>query len=438
MVGLRTDSNRENTTGQPQDQRYYGKFIGFVRDTSDPEERGRVRFYCPEVMGDRDHAESWTPWALPCFEMGGGYNTGKMAVPPMPADSLQGSSSSSALRQWACWIEFRHGDPRFPIYVGGFYVKDTDLPGFTPKLASEKTTIGEPSLEPPVGQATVRVRPLVVEDGAATLGTASTGSEPPPAADPLYPHNRLYRSPSGHLQEMDDTPGEERIRMFHRGGTSWEMTPDGSLVTRVVGKTFAYISEDDIRNVCGPTLHIHEGEYQFQARRGVETVIEGERRTYVDKVEQYWNKAGYTRTIAGLWAVSAQNIEVESTEGIQLTAAGGMALGAGERIDIVSLRTAITAAVMASIGCPTGVVLHGTLPAESALEPIMGGTSFLAAATAAVATLAAPLGLYIGANPPIAAPIPNEAAMFVAIQASLAGLVAAISASFSIHRLTKV
>ena len=43
----------------------------------------------------------------------------------------------------------------------------------------------------------------------------------------------MYESESGHIREMDDTPGAERIHERHATGTGYEIHPDGDKVTRV-------------------------------------------------------------------------------------------------------------------------------------------------------------------------------------------------------------
>jgi len=84
-----------------------GKHAGFVRDANDPDNRGRLRLYVPEVMGETDDTDHWTDWALPCFPWFAHLGTGGVLV-PQPDDG------------WGVWVEFRQGDPRFPIWCGVF------------------------------------------------------------------------------------------------------------------------------------------------------------------------------------------------------------------------------------------------------------------------------------------------------------------------------
>jgi len=54
----------------------------------------------------------------------------------------------------------------------------------------------------------------------------------------VYPYNHAYTTESGHVMEYDDTPGGERIHQFHKKGTFYEIQPDGSKVTKVVGDNY--------------------------------------------------------------------------------------------------------------------------------------------------------------------------------------------------------
>jgi Type VI secretion system/phage-baseplate injector OB domain len=97
--------------------RYWGKYRGMVIDNADPELRGRIMAVVTSVQG-------LTPltWAMPCVPFAG-LQAGIYAVPPV------GSK---------VWIEFEHGDPNLPIWVGGFWGSMVEVPlaanVFDPKI----------------------------------------------------------------------------------------------------------------------------------------------------------------------------------------------------------------------------------------------------------------------------------------------------------------
>ncbi len=66
-----------------------------------------------------------------------------------------------------------------------------------------------------------------------------------------YPNNHVYESESGHIKEYDDTKDAERIHERHTSGTSYEIGPKGSKVTRVKKDNYTIISEDDYAHIQG-------------------------------------------------------------------------------------------------------------------------------------------------------------------------------------------
>ena len=67
----------------------------------------------------------------------------------------------------------------------------------------------------------------------------------PSKAKPVYPYNKVIQSESGHVIEIDDTLGVERLAIEHRSGTFHEIHPDGSQVTRIVNDNYTAILKDD-------------------------------------------------------------------------------------------------------------------------------------------------------------------------------------------------
>ncbi len=63
-----------------------------------------------------------------------------------------------------------------------------------------------------------------------------------------YPLNHTYTTESGHVMEYDDTPGGERIHQYHKRGTFYEIQPDGSRVTKIVGDDYEIFLRG--KNVC--------------------------------------------------------------------------------------------------------------------------------------------------------------------------------------------
>jgi hypothetical protein len=67
-----------------------------------------------------------------------------------------------------------------------------------------------------------------------------------------YPFNNTMTTRSGHILEFDDTPGSERVQIFHKSGSYIEILPDGTIVTKSV--------KDHIQLAFGNISIFNQGE----------------------------------------------------------------------------------------------------------------------------------------------------------------------------------
>ncbi len=82
------------------------------------------------------------------------------------------------------------------------------------------------------------------------------GPEPPSTYAALYPQNKVKRTISGHVIEIDDTKDAERIHIYHKSGTYVEISADGRTVTKVTGNNFVIHAQNDEVHVQG-NVHVH-------------------------------------------------------------------------------------------------------------------------------------------------------------------------------------
>lgn len=95
---------------QSPNQTYIGKYAATVINNQDPMLRGRLTLMIPDVLGavPSTWAEACTPLAGPTGPPMGAY-----LVPPVGA---------------GVWVEFQHGDPNLPIWVGCRWGAAADVP----------------------------------------------------------------------------------------------------------------------------------------------------------------------------------------------------------------------------------------------------------------------------------------------------------------------
>ncbi len=89
--------------------------------------------------------------------------------------------------------------------------------------------------------------------------------EPKPSYNAQYPFNHVKETESGHIQEFDDTPGHERIHEYHRSGTFYEVHPDGTRVSKIVGDGYEIV----------------HGKKEVRVRGNVNVFVDGDASLYV-------------------------------------------------------------------------------------------------------------------------------------------------------------
>ena len=69
--------------------------------------------------------------------------------------------------------------------------------------------------------------------------------EPPSPYNAKYPYNKVFRTESGHLIEVDDTVSKERIHIMHKSGTYVEMDSSGQVVVKSVDNRYDVTTKDN-------------------------------------------------------------------------------------------------------------------------------------------------------------------------------------------------
>lgn len=99
--------------------------------------------------------------------------------------------------------------------------------------------------------------------------------EPETSYNAVYPYNHVYESESGHIQEFDDTPGNERYRRIHPAGTYEEISPSGRRVTKIVGEDFLIVQEGQNVNIKGNLKVVIEADANVYYMGNVTQTVDG-------------------------------------------------------------------------------------------------------------------------------------------------------------------
>lgn len=294
-------------------------FVGVVEDRDDPELLGRVRVRClgwhTDSREDLPHTD--LPWAT-----------------VMQPTDRPGSGSNTALIEGAWVLGFFQDGERgqHPIVMGslpGFNLEEPDFSkGFSDPKGKYPVGTGEPDTGRQVRgliqethpaikrrralkqtKVPIAKKPHLSETDADTSDeTRTSWDEIDPKANSasLYPFNKTEETESGHIFEYDDTPGGERILEYHKSGTHYEVEPDGTKVTKIVGKHYEIIMKDnnvlisgDLNvTVEGTKTELIKGDYVLEVEGDYTQLIGKNQRTKIG----YLGAGNKYEEILGNWA----------------------------------------------------------------------------------------------------------------------------------------
>ena len=306
-------------------------FTGVVEDRNDPAKLGRVRVRCVgfHTENKNDIPTKDLPWAH--------------VMHPVTDPSMQGMGNTPTFLLEGSWVVgfFRDAEEKQqPIIMGS-------LPGVPSSAADSSKGFNDPNANYPntkisqsghstgesdtnrlarggadaeahqslidrrearVTDIPIATKPNFGADGVSTKliseDPPTTWEEPHPQGIPTstsqYPYNHVFESESGHIFEVDDTPGNERLHREHRTGTSEELFADGSRMTK--------IAQDDYEIVYGDKSVFIAGNVNLTISGNVRHLIQGD---YVQEVEgDYTLKVGknmYTK----IGALGVGNYELD-------------------------------------------------------------------------------------------------------------------------------
>ena len=160
------------------------------------------------------------------------------------------------------------------------------------------------------------------------IAGGETWSEPSTPYDASYPYNHVYESESGHIIEIDDTRGGERIHLYHRSGTFMEIYPDGVKVEKTVGNNYRIVLEeqyDHIQNrynltVDGPMNILVRNNAVIQVKGNLDMTVGGNCNTTIG--------GDYNLKVAGAFAIEGASASTVKASSLTVGAASTVSLKA--------------------------------------------------------------------------------------------------------------
>ena len=282
-------------------------FVGVVENRNDPAELGRVQVRC---LGY--HTEDLT--LIPTADLPWAH-----VMHPVTDPSMQGLGNTPSFLVEGSWVVGFFRDAREkqqPIIMG-------TLPGYPEDLPDTKYGFNDPTNTYPSEEriysnhgikesdvsrlargedsethAALMMRreikqddiPIAIKPHIPTVSDSSTAEErttwiepnpksvapdESPYTSAKYPYNHVHESEAGHIHEIDDTPGGERLMQQHSSGTFTEIHPDGSKVVKVIGDNYEIIAGKSSILVVGDATITYDGNVRELVKGDYALEVEG-------------------------------------------------------------------------------------------------------------------------------------------------------------------
>lgn len=244
-------------------------FFGVVEGLDDPEKMGRVQVRC---YGYHSSNKAFIPSdMLNWFSCVVSNSAGVSGVGQSPTGYVKGSTVFgyflSEDLQDGIVIGSITGKPTTSALASlGFNDPDGVYPLYTNESDVNKLARGDSS-HPVFQKRSNRKTGVPIAGGGSW-------NEPAYSNNANYPDNDVLETKGGHIREMDNTEGNERIHEMHKSGTYYEVDKDGNRVVRVVGDGYEIIAGAKFANVRGNCNLTVEGD--------VNTVVQGNMNIEVD------------------------------------------------------------------------------------------------------------------------------------------------------------
>ena len=307
-------------------------FIGIVENNVDERLEGRVQVRAFGMHGTANEIPtSELPWAIPII---GSYDYNA----PVPA-----------LNSWVFGFFLDGKDAQQPMLLGIIPMMNTTIPNQETSgigapirenyellsYGSRSQDIGQPNssnltrgekLEDTyiVAQEATRIKGIVGADG-------KEWEEPAAAYAAEYPFNRVIETPGGTSIELDDTPGAERMMIYHSSGSYMQIDSRGTTTHKatsdkydmnetnmhvyVGGKATVNILGDASIKIAGNKIEEVGGDYKLIVRGNYELSAAGQMNLNgSDEIQMRAAKITAESNVENISLKSAKEVKIESGE----------------------------------------------------------------------------------------------------------------------------
>jgi hypothetical protein len=266
-------------------------FMGVVEDRNEGAKLGRVKVRC---FGFHTEDKILLPTAdLPwAYLISGNYSS---AI-TIPAENswVWGFFIDGEYAQQPMLVGMMMGMPtQATLPSEGFSANSQELPVFD---------LNQPDISRLARGENIEQTSVAYKNITAICGVPSADgtswSQPNSPYNASYPHNFVHETKAGHVFELDDTPGAERINLYHTAGSYVEMDSNGTTVIKSGGNMYMVIEADGRISITGDYSVTATGSINLLAKNDMNIQVDGNLKTNVHGNYEL-NVAGYMNTNVG-------------------------------------------------------------------------------------------------------------------------------------------
>ena len=110
----------------------------------------------------------------------------------------------------------------------------------------------------------------------AIANSGKTWKQSPVPYNAVYPNNKVIATEAGHVFELDDTPGAERINLHHRAGSFFEIDSEGNKVERTSGIRTIIVDKDELVYIKGAGHITIDGDHSILVKKALNIEVVGD------------------------------------------------------------------------------------------------------------------------------------------------------------------
>ena len=147
-------------------------------------------------------------------------------------------------------------------------------------------------------------------------------NNPPPKKLSQYPYNQVFETAGGHILELDDTLGNERILLRHQSGAGIEITPDGTVKISSTSDTHIMTGADQHIVVEANAHMTYQGDLNVDVAGdynltcgNFNQLIKGDLIQQVDQAKRVTVESNFGETVKGEYSTTIAKSKAEMVLG---------------------------------------------------------------------------------------------------------------------------